>query len=173
MIKQKHTSAGTSISTVSKIFTSYDYDVGSTILDYGGGKYDKNKEYMEKKNCMLAVYDPYNRTKEHNEQVLDYVKTHGVDYITCSNVLNVIDSIEVIDDVLKKIHYLANISTVQMHKPTTILFTVYEKNKNGIPEITSRGFQRNQPWQWYLKYIEKYFTIRSKSNGIIECVLNG
>ena len=63
----------------------------SRNLDLGGGQFDTVT------NCLLSaykvdnyVYDPFNRTQEHNYHVLNIIKKKPVDTVTSNSVLNVI-----------------------------------------------------------------------------------
>lgn len=60
------------------------------ILDVGGGKYDVCRDYMKLRNVDLLVYDPYNRTQEHNEKIKREVSKEKVAAATSMSVLNVI-----------------------------------------------------------------------------------
>ena len=44
-MEQKYSSKDTSINVVNKVYKQYLFNANSKILDYGGGKYDTNKEY--------------------------------------------------------------------------------------------------------------------------------
>ena len=56
-------------------------------LDYGGGKYDAGTEFLSQCHITNYVYDPNNRTPEHNAEVLAKAPYPTV---TMLNVLNVI-----------------------------------------------------------------------------------
>lgn len=152
MMKQQYTSKETSISTVNKVYTNMYFAPGSIILDYGGGKYDKNVEYMQSKGCKVLVYDPYNRTEEHNRAVMEYVKNNSIDYVVCSNVLNVIKEDSVVQEVLTDIH---NIQEVNKDK-CVVYIKVYEGNKSGIGKQTKKGYQRNLSTKNYLSLVSKF-----------------
>ena len=103
-MEQKYSSKDTSINTVNKVYKSYNFPENSLILDYGGGKYDSNKKYMDdKNNSKVVIYDKYNREIEHNNNVLEYCKQNVPDFIVCSNVLNVIMEDEIIDYICRDI----------------------------------------------------------------------
>lgn len=161
MVKQKYTSADTSINVVNRVYKEVPFPPNSIILDYGGGKYDTNTEYMAKKGVKILVYDPYNRSPTHNARVINYVKNNGVDYIVCSNVLNVIPEDTNMEQAIANIAKLAK-------KKSKVYFTVYEKNKSGIGQVTTQGYQRNQKTKYYLPFIEKYFkNVYMKKNIIL------
>ena len=92
--EQQYSSAATSInsSKLPAVFKMVDFERGSVNLDYGGGKFDNAAEYLSSQyGATNLVYDKYNRTSEHNREVLSLVrKNGGADTVTCSNVLNVI-----------------------------------------------------------------------------------
>ena len=90
-LKQEYTSKDTCINTVSAIYKQVTFGLCEIILDYGGGKYDTNAEYMrETRNCEVLVYDPYNRSYKNNKEILDYFTRKPARNVVCSNVLNVI-----------------------------------------------------------------------------------
>jgi len=161
--KQEYSSKDTSLNVVNKVYTQYNFKPKSIILDYGGGKYDTNVEYMEKLNgSKVYVYDKYNRTEEHNEEVFKYLDKNKPDYVICSNVLNVIKEDSIIEDILKTIS--------EKYPFALVLIKVYEKNKSGVHEVTSKGYQRNEKTEAYIPVISKYFDVKSIKNGILECI---
>ena len=92
---QEYTSARTSIKQVPAGFGIVDKHFGwqaNTInFDIGGGKYDLMTEKLLEKNATNLVYDPYNRSMQHNCDVVNTViRIEGVDTVTIFNVLNVI-----------------------------------------------------------------------------------
>lgn len=149
---QKYSSKNTSINTISKIYKQYNFKENSIILDYGCGKYDTSIEFMKNKNCIVLPYDKYNRDENTNKNSLEISK-QNLDYIVCSNVLNVIYEKHIIEDILKHIFNLSN-------KDTIILFSIYEGNKSGIGQETSKGYQRNEKLNSYLPLLEKYFNVK-------------
>lgn len=159
---QKYSSKDTSINVVNKIYKVMNFDGVKTILDYGGGKYDSNKEYMLQKGCEVYVYDKYNRDAKHNQEVVDKMRKDTPDCIVCSNVLNVIFEDEVITDILNDIKSFGS---------KRIIFAIYEGDKSGIGKETSKGWQRNTKAKDYLPIIEGYFNVVKCSNGIIECTV--
>ena len=160
--EQKYDSRNTSINKLNKVYTNYSFKPNSFILDYGGGKYNTNIDYMKKFGSAVVVYDPYNRSIEENERTFNLCNKYNLDYVVCSNVLNVIKEHESINEVLSNIK---NIS----REETIILFTVYEGNRSGMGEKTTKGYQRNQKYSDYLNIIELYFNIIKVERGIIVC----
>lgn len=165
MTKQQFTSKETSISTVNKIYTNIDFKGGYNILDYGGGKYDNNIEYMAKKGNKVVVYDPYNRSNEYNKQTIAFVNTQQIHFIVCSNVLNVIQEDSVLEEVLVNIRRIKN-SHPECQR---VYISVYEGDKSGRARETTKGWQRNLKTKEYYKWICKYFSIVATKNGILVC----
>lgn len=65
------------------------------ILDVGGGQFDANKFFMASKGIELSVWDPYNRTYEHNKKIEKWVAdSKGLKVVTSMSVLNVIPELE-------------------------------------------------------------------------------
>ena len=101
---QKYDSAGTSLNQVPALIKIIEKREELTkeqvLLDYGGGKYDKAKEYIEGTHKVhYFIYDPYNRSKEHNKAAL----AQKADIVMLSNVLNVIREPDVRQRLLRKI----------------------------------------------------------------------
>jgi hypothetical protein len=112
---------------------------------------------MKTKAVFVGVYDPYNRTPEHNAAVLELFSTP--EYVVCSNVLNVVAEDDVIDEILEN---LASYGA-------TVLITVYEGDRSGIGRATSKGYQRNMRTADYAGMIQKHFGTVIRKNGIYEC----
>lgn len=163
-IVQEFTSANTSIRKISAVYTNYDFEDGSVILDYGCGKYFNDVEtYLINKNNTLITlgYDPYNQDKDANESYLALANTIGIDYIVCSNVLNVIKETEVVKTVISNIAELAKDNT-------KIIFSIYEGDKTGVGKITRCGYQRNQKTKEYLKLIQEFLKVNKIKGKFIE-----
>ena len=153
MITQKHSSMGTSNPQVSRGLTGYQtyfgFPPGSTVLDYGGGRYDYGIQYMASIGCKSYVYDPFWRTPEYNKRSIEAYKKHP-DFIVCANVLNVIMEDEIVESVVAKISKLAR-------KGTIVVFKIHEGDGSGIGKLTKKGWQRNQKMMDYYPLILKYF----------------
>ena len=150
-LRQEYNSKDTCINTVSAVYKQVTFGLCETILDYGGGKYDTNAQYMkESRNCTVLVYDPYNRSSEHNRKVLNYFTKRPAYNVVCSNVLNVIKEDEVILSILRHIYSL-------MSKNGFLYIKVYERDKSGIGCKTTKGWQRNQKLVDYIPFIENAF----------------
>ena len=152
---QEYTSANTSIATLNRIYKilpDMGYDENSIILDYGCGKYDKNKNYATENKFTWVGYDPYNREEEENNDTIQFIKTEKPDIIVCSNVLNVIKEDNAMINVLNQIYNYAS-------GDTDVYITIYEGNKSGVGAETSKGYQRNSKLDKYKDYIYEWFDI--------------
>lgn len=136
------------------IYAFADIDFNSTVrrmLDIGGGKYNWNKCYMKQvKNINLLVWDPYNRSIEHNDQIKKDVKEKKADAVTSMSVLNVISECEV---------RLAHIATVKDALVANGLayFKVWPGNANNISATTENSYQSNSFAIRFLNEVEMTF----------------
>lgn len=163
---QRYTSANTSISgkvnRIYKFMVENGFPKGTTILDFGCGKYDNNKEFAEANGFEWYGYDPYNRTDEYNLRTTDRFDEEYPDVIVCSNVLNVIDSDEAIDELLVSLTPLYP----EKEKKVKYFFTIFEGEGNGIGRVTkSDCWQRNEPTNLYLPKLQKHFRSVNKLKG--------
>ena len=151
------TSKNTSINKhkVPSVFTKlskmlYRFPEITTTFDVGGGKWDTATEYMKSYGIKNLVYDPHNRTAQHNETVLDILlQTPKKEVLgIVSNVLNVIQNPTYRKMILKLSEKLSCIT----------LITVYEGNKSGIGKITKADcWQENRKIIDYIPEIKQVF----------------
>lgn len=144
-----------------QLFKLADFKSGTTCVDYGGGAFDTVVNYLAEKGVISYVYDPFNRTKEHNKNVIETVEElGGVDYVTSSNVLNVIKEEEVRHNVLLNMCKMAKVGA-------TIYFITYEGNRSGIGAPSKKGWQNNRKTADYLPEIQKVFPDAKKKGFLI------
>lgn len=144
-----------------QLFKLATFEEGTTCVDYGGGAFDTSVKFLEGKGVTAKVYDPYNRGAAHNEAVLSWVEDNGgVDYVTSSNVLNVIKEEEVRLNVLRNMQLIA--------KPNaTIYFVIYEGNRSGIGAYSGKGWQNHCRAAEYLSEIKEVFPDAVKKGSLI------
>jgi hypothetical protein len=164
---QKITSADTSINK-GKLPAGYtqlkNLDVfkpGQRVVDIGGGRFDNAVEDLAKRDVELHVYDPFNRTPEHNRSVKELVADGGADVAVSNNTLNVIKEPENIKRVIQQAENAI--------KPgDKAYFTVYVGDKSGVGRITKekknkdgtiepKSYQRNEPTSAYVSRVEEVF----------------
>jgi len=171
--QQKVTSANTSISypSVSEkspiIFSAFrngKIDIGPLNADIGGGKYNQITDWLASKNIDNVVYDPFNRSLEHNIAAKGRLSGGQADTATISNVLNVIPEAK---------NRLNTIATAyDSIKPNgTAYFSMYTAPKEGI-NLKLNSYQLGKKPSEYIPEIEKIFgkgNVTMK-NGIITAV---
>lgn len=161
--EQEFDSAKTSINSnkLPAVYKMISIPAGSVGVDFGGGSFDNAIEYISDLGATLFVYDPYNRSAEHNKQVIKMLKDNGgADWAVNSNVLNVIKEPSARRAVLE------NISKIT--KPgAPIYITVYEGRGDGKEGPTKSGYQLNRKTQDYLKDIQEVFPDATRKGKLI------
>ena len=144
-MKQTFTSKATSINSkkapaIYGMKKAVEAMTGRKVVDVGGGQYDTGAEAARAYDATVSVYDPYNRTAEHNAEVL----ARAYDVAVISNVLNVIDSEAARADVLRLAGSLAPV----------VLVTVYEGDGSGTGRQTAAdSWQENRRTASYMEEI--------------------
>ena len=115
-MKQRFTSRQTSINStkapaVYSMKRAVEAMTGKKVVDIGGGRFDTAAEVARVYGAAVSIYDPFNRTPEHNSAVL----AGSYDVAVISNVLNVIDSEAARGDVVR----------LAATKAAALLITVY------------------------------------------------
>lgn len=163
MVDQEYDSAATSINSnkLPAIYKMVNFNEGDIIVDFGGGKFDNAVEYIRDKGATLCVYDPYNRSAEHNKEVLRILRENGgADAAVNSNVLNVIKEPEARKNVLENI--------ARITKPgAPIYITVYEGKGDGQEGPTKSGYQLNRKTADYLEEIQEVFPDATRRGKLI------
>ena len=166
--EQEYDSANTSINSkkLPAIYNMVSFHPNQIVLDFGGGKFDNAVEYLASQNVTLLVYDPYNRSNEHNNQVLRTLKTNGgADVTLCSNVLNVIKELDARLAVLNNIQKLT--------KPGgDIYITVYEGSGKRNEGPTKSGYQLNRKTADYLEEIQSVFPDATRRGKLVHATNN-
>ena len=162
--KQEYDSAATSInsSKLPAIYKMVNFEPGKVYLDFGGGKFDNGVYFVKDKGATLLVYDPYNRSEEHNKQVLAELKENGgADAGLNSNVLNVIKEPEA------RLAVLRNLK--RMVKPGgDIYITVYEGTGKGNEGPTKAGYQLNRKTADYMEEVQQVFPNATRKGKLIK-----
>lgn len=163
--EQEYHSEKTSINAkkLPAIFKLVRFKDGTVNLDFGGGRFDNVQKYFDESGNAVKnlVLDPYNRSSEHNQNVIKEIKQQGgADTATCSNVLNVIKEPEA------RLAALRNIK--RLVKPDgAIYITVYEGSKTEDAGPTKSGFQLNRSTADYLDEIRKVFPDAERKGKLI------
>lgn len=155
LTKSQEAKAKTSLNQVPSLINKTWDELGPTNIDIGGGKYEKCTEFLANKGILNLVYDPYNRSKKHNDFVMNIAQSHPVDTITCASVLNVIKSKSERGKLLNKIRGIVAYQYAAHRRDVKVFFTTYEKNGDGIEDPTLP--QTNMKTKSYLPEIKKHF----------------
>lgn len=162
-VPQEYTSENTSINKAKlpAVYNLIKLKPGSLVVDFGGGKWDTAVEHFAKEDITILVYDPYNRSAEHNKEVLRILRENGgADAAVNSNVLNVIKEPEARKNVLENI--------ARITKPgAPIYITVYEGKGNGQEGPTKSGYQLNRKTADYLEEIQEVFPDATRKGKLI------
>jgi len=156
VITQQYSSALTSIKQVPALHRHHQLFSGKSVLDYGGGKYDLGIDYLKDAGFDAQVYDPFNRTPEHNSRVLSG-EYHTV---LLSNVLNVIREKTV------RLTVIAHALEVAEE----VFITVYYDGNKQEGE-TPKGYQMHKRPSFYVQEIKEAFPhlkISTIKGGIIK-----
>lgn len=169
-IEQEFSSADTAINgpqgKLPAIFKLITIPNGSLVLDYGGGKPEAEaiaQAYLDQFDATELIYDPFNQTKEHNQDVVKQCRENGgADVAVCSNVLNVIKEPEVRLNVLQNIKKLT--------KPNgSVYITVYEGSGSGEGLATqkNKSYQNNRKTAGYLEEVQQVFPNAKRKGKLI------
>lgn len=139
----------------------FGWEPGTVNLDIGGGRYDNATEFLETYGVSNLVFDPYNRSVEHNQKVLEQVSGGGADTVTLSNVLCVISEREIQDKVLRLAHD-------SLKAFGTVYITLYEGDGSGAGRMTGKDqWQENRKLSDYLKQVKAVFGCAEMRWGMI------
>lgn len=144
-MKQRFTSAQTSINStkapaVYGMKKAIEAMSGKKVVDVGGGRFDTAKKAARAYNADVSIYDPFNRSAEHNAAVMAGL----YDVAIISNVLNVIDSAAARREVVQ----------LAATKAAALLITVYEGDRSGKGRQTAAdSWQENRPTADYIEEI--------------------
>lgn len=162
-INQEFTSENTSINSTKlpALFKMVSFQPGTINLDMGGGKFDNVADYLSEYDVINLVYDPYNRTKAHNREVVKTIRNAGgADTATCSNVLNVIKEPEARLSVLKNVSKLTK-------SGAPVYITVYEGRGDRKEGPTKSGYQLNRKTADYLEEVQQVFPDAERKGKLI------
>lgn len=149
---QKFTSANTSVNSTKLPKVYRKVQLTRAVLDYGCGKYvDHIRHHLYENDGWLLPYDPYNQSTETNFRTIKELKRIRDERepltIVCSNVLNVIDDDDTVQNICDRIQRWIN------DTDGIAYITVYEGNRSGVGRQTGKDqYQRNEPLVFYRKF---------------------
>lgn len=131
------------------------------IFDFGAGKKGKLDSFFFEKMIGYLPYDPFNRSNGENFDSL--IEIGDANFVICCNVLNVLED-DALMPTIAKLHKL----TMKTKRGQCFL-SVYHKPSLPINRQVKGHFQRNQPLDWYIPHLLKYFSYVDKGNGMLAC----
>lgn len=134
-------------------FMDMDLRPNTKNFDNGGGAWEFNTTFLRRHyGVENHVYDPYNRTPEHNNTVIVLVDQHLFDTTTSCSVLNLID----LEDARYE-HIFLSCKALKEHG--VAYFKVYPGDGSGQEEYfeDSKGFQANKYASAFQKEVEAIF----------------
>lgn len=167
--EQEFDSAKTSINSkkLPAVYRMIKLQPGTVGVDFGGGRWDSAVEYLRDQDVTLCVYDPYNRSAEHNREVLRTLRANGgADFAINSNVLNVIKEPEARKGVLENIKKITK-------SGAPIYITVYEGRGDAKEGVTKSGYQLNRKTADYLEEIQEVFPDAKRRGKLIVATNKG
>lgn len=171
---QTDTSEDTSLNQVPASMTNFTFRPTDRVLDWGGGRYDAARLFMQDAypGLKMFVYDPFNRTKSYNEEVLKQFDGNPATVVTVNNVLNVINSERSQREVVSE-------SKKYLAPDGVAIFTIYEGDRSGIGEVTKEikddagteistsSWQNNLEAAEYVPMIEDYYKYVTRVGNFI------
>ena len=157
---------------ITKLRKDGTFKEGDRVLDIGGGSgkdggATKAETAFTEEGVEYLVYDPFNRTAEHNIEVAGKVKGGQVDGVINANVLNTIKEERNQSLVIKQAHDA-------LKDGKQAFFSVYTGVKGKAPGPSSKkdptSWQNNKPLEDYMPLIESVFgkgNVQRKGNTII------
>lgn len=156
-IEQEFTSENTSINSIKMPKTIKKIEpilsIGQKWADIGGGKFDNLKEHLKTFGADLFIYDPFNRSQEHNTEIVKQISNSQCDGVMVNNVLNVILEKENRKQVIEQAFDC-------LKSGGTAYFKIYEGNRSGIEQKStnkSSSAQLNQPTYFFVEEIQAVF----------------
>lgn len=160
-MKQEFTSKNTTsnYNRVPALFKKINWVCGTINLDIGGGPYDTATDYLKDFGVSNLIYDPYNRSEDHNLMVKSIISSNKPHTSTLSNVLCVIKEKEVRIELLNFAKDNSNI----------LFVSVYPGSGTVIGKITKKDcWQENRKLNSYLEEVSQIFLyVVMKRNLII------
>lgn len=123
-------------------------------------------DYLKEKGVTNIVFDPFQRSDEHNQKAVAAIKNGQADTATVANVLNVIPDPK---ERAKTIRRAAN----AVGKTGVAYFQVHEGDGDGKSRATRDGWQEYRKLASYMPEIEKYFRFVTRTKGYIEARQEG
>lgn len=142
-------------------FKKIEWKSGTVNADIGGGRFDNATKMLAGLGVENVIYDPFNRSPEHNRTAVSKIAGGKADTATVNNVLNVIRELE-----SRKL--VINQAADAVGPDGTAYFLIYEGNGSGQGKATTKGWQENRKAESYTDEIGAVFqSVKRKGNLLI------
>jgi len=161
--QQEISSAATSINAtrLPRTFSKAKFSPDTVNADIGGGRFDNATEFLRGKGVDNVIYDPFNRTAEHNAEAIRRLVGGQTDTATVNNVLNVIK------EPWARAQTIHN--AAESIKPEGLAyFLIHEGDRSGVGRATFKGWQENRKTKDYFDELMDFFGDVTTRNGLIE-----
>jgi len=153
--EQSYSSKNTSLNQIAKpiplLLKANELKDRSVNLDIGGGRFDKMSDYLAKWGLKNYIYDPFNRTPEHNSFVVSKVKDGQVDSVTIMNVLNVIPEKE------NQLRVLLQAKNALKNGGKVFVYSNYKDSSKDAGPSGSDSWQHHMYLRGYLPLVKEVF----------------
>ncbi|HOD76417.1 MAG TPA: hypothetical protein PKJ17_10335, partial [Syntrophorhabdaceae bacterium] len=154
-------SANTSLRQVAATFKNKYFTPGDRNLDIGGGRFDYGTRFLGEKGVENLVFDPYNRSPEHNRAIIERLRGgERFPTVTVNNVLNVIAEQDVRENVVLQ-------AAKSLEDGGTAYFLIHEGDGGGQGRKTSKGWQNNRKAEQYMAEVETHFSAVERKGNLI------
>lgn len=133
---------------------------GQVNLDLGGGPFEKMTDALAEEGVINLVYDPENRSPDHNHRIMNILYKRRAQTCTLSNVLNVIQTVAQRKVILEM---------AKQYTMERVYITVYEGDRSGEARQTRDGWQNNRKLKLYLDEVQEIFPDSWIEKGVIVC----
>ncbi len=161
VLAQAISSANTSLRQVAATFKNKYFTPGDRNLDIGGGRFDYGTRFLGEKGVENLVFDPYNRSPEHNRAIIERLRGgERFPTVTVNNVLNVIAEQDVRENVVLQ-------AAKSLEDGGTAYFLIHEGDGGGQGRKTSKGWQNNRKADLYTEEVGKHFSAVERKGNLI------
>lgn len=134
---------------------------GTVNADIGGGRFDNATAMLSELGVENVIYDPFNRSKEHNRKAVSKIAGGKADTATINNVLNVIKESDARRLVIRQAADAIGLNG-------TAYFLIYEGDASGQGKATTKGWQENRKAESYIEEIRASFgSVERRGNMLV------
>lgn len=154
--EQEFSSAKTCIRNIPKpsklLISNGEFKNGNINLDIGGGKYEDNTNFLLNHGVYNYVYDPYNRTKEHNLDIIRKTSNGRSDTVTIFNVMNTIK------EETNQLQVLKQSKNALKQGGKVYVYSNYKDNTKSAGQSGKDKYQHHKLLSGYLDLVKKVYS---------------